>query len=54
VTALITTAPTPYPASLRAQLDADARTDRMVRLGVVVALWLGLLLVTYWWDAGGA
>jgi DMSO/TMAO reductase YedYZ heme-binding membrane subunit len=53
VTAQITTAPASHPASLRTQLDADARTDRMVRLGAVVALWLGLLLVTYWWDAGG-
>ncbi|HEX3198951.1 MAG TPA: ferredoxin reductase family protein [Propionibacteriaceae bacterium] len=53
MTAQITTAPAPHPASLRTQLDADARTDRMVRLGAVVALWLGLLLVTHWWDAGG-
>jgi predicted ferric reductase len=53
VTALITTAPAPHPASLRTQLDADARVDRVVRLGAVVALWLGLLLVTYWWDADG-
>ena len=25
----------------------------MVRIGAVALLWLGLLLVTYWWDAGG-
>ena len=30
-----------------------ARWDAGVRLGGVVALWSGLLLVTYWWAAGG-
>jgi predicted ferric reductase len=34
-------------------LDAEDRVDRAVRLWSVVALWAGLLLVTYWWDAGG-
>src|SRR5664279_4423293 len=34
-------------------LDADARLDRAVRLGTMLAGWLSLLLVTYWWDAGG-
>src|SRR3954451_19219475 len=27
--------------------------DGAVRLGAGLVLWLGLLLVTYWWDAGG-
>jgi len=29
------------------------RTDAAVRLGATAALWLALLLVTYWWVAGG-
>jgi predicted ferric reductase len=43
-------APTPIPA---ARLDPDTRVDRGVRLVTSVALWLGLLLVTYWWDRDG-
>jgi predicted ferric reductase len=34
-------------------LDKDAAVDRAVRLGSGVALWLGLLLITYWWVADG-
>ena len=30
-----------------------ARVDAAVRLGALSALWLGLLLVTYWWTASG-
>jgi predicted ferric reductase len=30
-----------------------SRLDAGVRLGALAALWLGLLLVTYWWAAGG-
>ena len=30
-----------------------ARLDAAVRLGALGALWLGLLLVTYWWTTGG-
>ncbi|RNM13656.1 ferredoxin reductase family protein [Nocardioides pocheonensis] len=30
-----------------------ARFDAGVRLAAVVGLWTGLLLVTYWWSAGG-
>jgi predicted ferric reductase len=42
----------PVPGA--AALDgARARWDAGVRLGGVVALWAGLLLVTYWWAAGG-
>jgi ferredoxin-NADP reductase/DMSO/TMAO reductase YedYZ heme-binding membrane subunit len=32
---------------------SPARVDHAVRLGALVTLWLGLLLVTYWWTAGG-
>jgi predicted ferric reductase len=42
------------PYSGRAAPDAGrARFDAGVRLWSVVALWLGLLLVTYWWTTGG-
>ena len=34
-------------------LDKDAALDRFVRQGSAMALWLGLLLVTYWWVADG-
>jgi len=34
-------------------LDKDAAFDRFVRVGSAMALWLGLLLVTYWWIADG-
>ena len=30
-----------------------ARVDEAVRLGALATLWLGLLLVTYWWTTGG-
>jgi predicted ferric reductase len=30
-----------------------ARVDAAVRLGALSGLWLGLLLVTYWWTTGG-
>ena len=32
---------------------SPARFDAAVRLGSAVLLWAGLLLVTYWWAAGG-
>ncbi len=32
---------------------AEDCLDRGVRLTAAIALWAGLLLVTYWWDAGG-
>ncbi|WP_216870749.1 ferredoxin reductase family protein [Modestobacter excelsi] len=32
---------------------ARARLDAGVRLGALVVLWAGLLLVAYWWAAGG-
>jgi predicted ferric reductase len=35
------------------RLDAEVRLDQTVRLGAAVALWFGLLLITYWWVAGG-
>lgn len=34
-------------------LNPDAKIDRRVRLGAGIGLWLGLLLVTYWWVADG-
>jgi predicted ferric reductase len=34
-------------------LDKDATVDRRVRLGSAGTLWLGLLLITYWWVADG-
>jgi predicted ferric reductase len=37
--------PTPY--------TSRARGDAAIRLGAAVALWGALLLVTYWWAAGG-
>ena len=47
----MTTAPT---AHLRASSPPRrARVDSAVRLGALVALWCGLLLVTYWWTTGG-
>jgi predicted ferric reductase len=50
VTALVT-APTRTPT--RRGWEREAQTDAAVRLGTGVVLWLGLLLVTYWWDADG-
>jgi predicted ferric reductase len=35
------------------RFDAHARIDRSIRLAAMLALWAGLLLVTYWWDADG-
>src|SRR6478735_6180527 len=32
---------------------AEAGVDRRVRLATGIAMWLGLLLVTYWWVADG-
>ena len=51
---LATARPAPPTVQRRlSRLDADARVDRGVRLAAAVALWLGLLLVTYWWETGG-
>jgi ferredoxin-NADP reductase/DMSO/TMAO reductase YedYZ heme-binding membrane subunit len=36
-----------------APIGTRAGTDATVRLLAASALWLGLLLVTYWWDADG-
>lgn len=33
--------------------DHRPRVDEAVRVGATAALWLALLLVTYWWVAGG-
>lgn len=41
------------PVSMIPRLGADAGVDRVVRPATGILLWLGLLLVTYWWDAAG-
>jgi len=42
------------PATRRAAPGLSrARVDAGVRLGSLSVLWLGLLLVTYWWTTGG-
>jgi hypothetical protein len=52
VTALVTASAVPsWAAPLR--LDQDAAIDRAVRLAAAILLWLGLLLVSYWWVADG-
>jgi predicted ferric reductase len=53
VTALATAPPAAPPSPRRARLDGEANADRAVRWGSGLALWCGLLLVTYWWDADG-
>ena len=47
---------TPYaPSTARSVVPPArrARIDAAVRTGALVLLWLGLLLVTYWWAADG-
>ena len=45
---------TPRAGAAHAPLDTRrAGRDAGVRLGAGVALWAGLLLVTYWWATGG-
>src|SRR4051794_14251502 len=44
-------APASSPPSAR--IGREARVDRAIRHLAVGALWAGLLVVTYWWDAGG-
>ncbi len=41
------------PAAARATRTSRAGLDRAVRLAAGSLLWLGLLLVTYWWVADG-
>jgi predicted ferric reductase len=53
VTALLTAPPAPPSAPPFRRLDPGTRVDEAVRLASVVALWFGLLLVSYWWDADG-
>ena len=45
--------PTPTPTDHLAPRQRRAKIDRGLRLGALSALWLSLLLVTYWWTAGG-
>lgn len=35
------------------RVDARMVLDRRVRTGLTLAMWAGLLLVTYWWDRDG-
>ena len=53
MTTLVTARHTAPPASPPLPLGGDAALDRAVRLTAVLALWLGLLLITYWWVADG-
>lgn len=53
MTAVIAAPPAAPWAQPHLRLDTDAKTDRAVRVAAAVALWLGLLLVTYWWVTGG-
>jgi hypothetical protein len=50
ITAPMATATEPLPSR---QLDGAARLDSGIRFATGILLWLGLLLVTYWWDADG-
>ena len=43
----------PAPARTSRALRGRARFDAVVRTAAGAALWLGLLLVTYWWVADG-
>jgi hypothetical protein len=49
MTALVTARPAAPPASPPLPVGRDAAVDRALRLAAVLALWLGLLLITYWW-----
>ncbi|WP_448628419.1 ferredoxin reductase family protein [Geodermatophilus sp. URMC 64] len=51
--AVVTAPYASVPASAYGPSSSRARLDAAVRTGAAVALWLGLLLVTYWWAAGG-
>jgi DMSO/TMAO reductase YedYZ heme-binding membrane subunit len=53
MTTLVTARHTMPPASPPLPIGRDAAFDRTVRLTAVLALWLGFLLVTYWWVADG-
>ena len=53
MTAVVAARPTVPPLVPPAQFNTDALVDRTVRMVAVVAGWLGLLLVTYWWDRDG-
>jgi predicted ferric reductase len=47
------TAPYAMPVPAADPFGARARLDAGVRTGALIALWAGLLLVTYWWATGG-
>jgi predicted ferric reductase len=52
VTALIASPPAVWWAP-PLRIDRDSSIDRVVRLGALLTLWLGLVLVTSWWVADG-
>ena len=45
--------PTRDPSGVRPLPGRQARLDRVVRTVLALLLWVGLLLVTWWWDADG-
>src|SRR4051812_42200765 len=53
MTALSSGVRTPVRAQTARSLGRRARIDAAVRTAAGAALWLGLLLVTYWWVADG-
>lgn len=53
MTAVLTRPSVPGSASAPVRLDAHDAVDGAVRTGSTLLLWVGLLLVTYWWDADG-
>ncbi|WP_375433437.1 ferric reductase-like transmembrane domain-containing protein [uncultured Friedmanniella sp.] len=53
MTALADAPPTAARPVRAPRLGAEARRDETVRLAGGVALWLGLLLVTFWWVRDG-
>ena len=52
MTALATASPAASWAPPR-RVDKNAAIDRVIRLAAALLLWLGLLLVTYWWIVDG-
>jgi hypothetical protein len=49
MTALVTARHAAPPASPPLPVGRDAAVDLALRLAAVLALWLGLLLIIYWW-----
>ena len=53
MSAVATPYATPSTSRSAAAGTPPARIDASVRIGAQVALWLGLLLITWWWATGG-